>query len=230
MARRKRRSDGRPLTVRVKSAKGRNNSSTRWLQRHLNDPYVAAAVREGYRSRAAFKLIEIDDKQHIFAPGQRVLDLGAAPGGWTQVAVERAGKNGGIIVATDSAEIEDVNGAQFLCLDFETPEAPELLNDALGGKADVILSDMAPNFTGHAATDKLRTAALVELTVEFARDALATGGALVTKVFHGGADAALLAEIKRQFVSVRHVKPPASRAKSAEIYLVAKGYRGVTTG
>lgn len=220
--------DGRPLSVRVKSAKGRKNSSTRWLQRQLNDPYVAAAGREGYRSRAAFKLLEIDDKHHILKAGQRVLDLGGAPGGWAQVAVERAGGSGGTVVTVDRDEMEEVDGALFLRLDFEDPAAPETLRDALGGPADVILSDMAPNFSGHSTTDKLRTAALVELTVEYAGEALAPGGALVAKVFHGGTDATLLAEIKRQFASVRHVKPPASRADSAEIYLVAHGFRGDT--
>jgi len=216
---------GRNLTTRVRTAKGRKSSSTRWLQRQLNDPYVAAAGREGYRSRAAYKLAELDDRFKFLKRGARVVDLGAAPGGWSQIAVERIGPDG-TVVALDLLEMTPLPGVEVLTLDFMEDEAPARLVDALGGQADVVLSDMAPNLTGHAKTDHLRIIALVEAAYEFAAEVLAPGGAFVAKVFQGGTEGTLLAELKRRFESVRHAKPPASRADSAEIYVVAMGFKG----
>ena len=213
--------------VRVKTAKGRTVSSKRWLERQLNDPYVARAAREGFRSRAAFKLAEIDDKHHLLRPGARVVDLGAAPGGWSQVAAKRVGApdGRGRVVAIDLLDMGAVPGVEFLKLDFLDAQAPEILKDALGGTADVVLSDMSPNATGHRQTDHLRIVALVEAAAAFARDVLKPGGAFVAKVWQGGTEAALLAELKRDFAGVKHVKPAASRAESAELYLVATGFR-----
>ncbi|MCC7347830.1 MAG: RlmE family RNA methyltransferase, partial [Variibacter sp.] len=189
---------------------------------------VARAKREGFRSRAAFKLIEIDDKAHILKAGARVVDLGAAPGGWSQVAVERvkslSGK--GRVVGIDLLEIEPVAGADFILGDFLDQDAPERLRALLGGPADVVLSDMAANATGHKRTDHLRTMALVEAAAEFARDVLAPGGAFLCKVLQGGTEHELLAQLKRDFASVKHVKPAASRADSSELYLLATGFRG----
>ena len=219
----------RQLKVRLKTAKQRTASSQRWLERQLNDPYVAAAKREGYRSRSAFKLIEIDDKHRILKPGKRVVDLGAAPGGWAQVAAARvrsaAGK--GQVVAIDLLEMEPVPGVAFLQLDFMDPEAPARLQALLrGGRADVVLSDMAAPGTGHTRTDHLRIMGLAEAAAEFAGEVLERGGAFVCKVLQGGTERALLDRLKREFASVRHVKPPASRAESAEMYVVALGFRG----
>ena len=207
--------------VRVKSAKARKTSSTRWLERQLNDPYVRAAKQKGYRSRAAFKLAELDAKFHFLKKGARVLDLGAAPGGWTQVALQR----GATVVATDILEIEPVVGAEFLRADFLDPETPAKLKALLGGEADVVLSDMAAPTTGHRATDHLRTVALLEAALEIAEEVLKQGGTFVGKIFQGGATGALLARLKRDFASVKHVKPPASRQESVELYLVATGFR-----
>lgn len=218
----------RRTSTRVKTARGRPTASSRWLERQLNDPYVEEAQRLGYRSRAAFKLVEIDDKARILKAGQRVVDLGAAPGGWTQVAVERVRpeETGGQIVALDRLGIDAIPGATILLGDFEEEAAEAALLDALGGKADVVLSDLSPNTTGHPATDHLRIVALVELALDFAEKVLAPGGAFVAKVFQGGTEQNLLAEVRRRFSKVRHIKPPASRKESAETYLVATGYRG----
>lgn len=214
----------RQKATRVRTARGRKLGSTRWLQRQLNDPYVAEAKRLGYRSRAAFKLLEIDDKHRILKPGQRVVDLGAAPGGWTQVAVAKVGE--GLVVAIDRLEMEAVPGAVVLKGDFLEPEGEQAVRDALGGPVDVVLSDMSPDTTGHPQTDHLRIVALVEAALDLAESVLAPGGVFVAKVFQGGAEAELLARIRRLFATVRHVKPPASRQESSEQYLVATGFRG----
>jgi 23S rRNA (uridine2552-2'-O)-methyltransferase len=215
----------RRLKVRVKGA--RSQSSRRWLERQLNDPYVARARREGYRSRAAFKLAEIDDKAHFLNKGARVVDLGAAPGGWSQVAAKRVGAPGeGRVVAIDVLAMEPVVGVEFVQLDFLDPAAPDKLKAMLGGPADVVLTDMAANATGHARTDHLKIMALVEAAADFAREVLAPGGTFVAKVLQGGTEGTLLAALKRDFKQVRHVKPAASRAGSAELYLLASGFRG----
>jgi 23S rRNA (uridine2552-2'-O)-methyltransferase len=217
----------RALKVRVKGGKGRSVSSRRWLARQLNDPYVARARREGYRSRAAFKLSEIDDKARFLKKGARVIDLGAAPGGWSQVAAKRVGApREGRVVAIDILPMEPIAGVEFVRLDFLDPAAPEILKAMLGGGADVVLSDMAANATGHAKTDHLRIMALVEAAADFAREVLKPGGTFLTKVLQGGTEASLLAALKRDFKQVKHVKPPASRADSAELYLLATGFRG----
>ena len=215
----------RELKVRVKSGKGRKLSSKLWLERQLNDPYVARAKREGFRSRAAFKLIEIDDKARILRKGARVVDLGAAPGGWSQVAAARAGTSGRV-VAIDLLAIDPIAGVEFMQLDFLDPAAPERLKAAIGGSADVVLSDMAANATGHARTDHLKIMALVEAAADFAREVTAPGGAFLAKVLQGGTEASLLDRLKRDYKSVKHIKPPASRADSAELYLLATGFRG----
>ncbi len=212
--------DGRQLTERVKKKKLKE-SSRQWVERQLNDPYVARAKAEGYRARAAYKLIELDEKFGFLKMGARVIDLGAAPGGWAQVAVKRGCK----VVGVDLLPIDPLPGATFLEMDFLAPEAPAALLDALGGPPHIVLSDMAANTTGHAKTDQIRTGALAEAAAEFALDHLAPGGAFVTKAFQGGLDAALLARLKQGFASVRHAKPPASRAESAEVYVVATGKR-----
>ncbi|MCS0496317.1 RlmE family RNA methyltransferase [Ancylobacter mangrovi] len=220
--------EARPLKVRLKKARSLSSSSQKWLQRQLNDPYVARAKREGWRSRAAFKLIEIDDKMKLLKPGARVVDLGAAPGGWSQVAAKRirAEEGGGHVVAIDLLEIDPVPGVDFAQMDFLKDDAPDRLKAMLGGEADVVLSDMAANTTGHRATDHLRIVGLVELAIDFARQVLAPGGSFVAKVFQGGTESSLLAELKRDFTVVKHVKPQASRADSAELYVVASGFRG----
>lgn len=224
MTEKKKKTGARDLKVRVKHA--RTVSSKRWLERQLNDPYVARARREGYRSRAAFKLTEIDDKAHILKKGARVVDLGAAPGGWSQVAVKRTGApQQGKVVAIDVLPMEPVAGVEFLQLDFLDHDAPSRLKALLGGPADVVLSDMAANATGHRKTDHLKIMALVELAADFAREVLAPGGSFIAKVLQGGTEAALLAGLKRDFQSVKHIKPPASRADSAELYLLATGFR-----
>lgn len=217
----------RGLTVRVKTARKRTNSSFRWLERQLNDPYVAEAQRHGYRSRAAFKLIELDDKYRFLRPGQRVIDLGAAPGGWTQVAVARvkAREGKGTVVGIDLLEIPPIVGSKILIGDFTTDGMDKAVMEALGGAPDVVLSDLSPSTTGHRGTDHLRIMGLVEIATAFAIDVLVPGGTFVTKVFEGGAQKEVLDELKRRFTSVRHVKPPASRKDSAEMYLVAKGFK-----
>jgi len=221
----------RDLKVRVKTGKSRSLSSKLWLERQLNDPYVARAKREGLRSRAAYKLMEIDDKHHLLKRRAKVVDLGAAPGGWSQIAAKRVGagdSSGGRVVAIDILEMDAMPGVEFLHLDFLDPRAPEELKALLGGPADLVLSDMAANATGHRKTDHLRIMALAEAAAEFAREVLAPGGAFMCKVLQGGTETTLLAELKRDFASVKHVKPAASRADSAELYLLATGFRGRT--
>jgi len=215
----------RVAPVRVKKAKGRTESSRRWIERQLNDPYVREAKAKGYRSRAAFKLIELDDRFRFLKPGARVLDLGAAPGGWSQVAAKRVGSKGAV-VAADILEIVPLPGVTVLQRDLSETGALVALEQALGGAADVVLSDMAASTTGHRATDHLRTTGLLEVALEIAASVLKPGGAFVGKVFQGGATGALLAQIKKMFREVKHVKPRASRAESVELYLVALGYRG----
>jgi 23S rRNA (uridine2552-2'-O)-methyltransferase len=219
---------GRALKVRVKGGRARSLSSKLWLERQLNDPYVARAKREGLRSRAAYKLAEIDDKFHFLKTGAKVVDLGAAPGGWSQIVAKRVGaaEGKGRVVAMDLLEMEEVPGVDFLQLDFLDEKAPQVLRDLLGRRADVVLSDMAANATGHRQTDHLKIMALVEVAAEFAGEVLKPGGTFVAKVLQGGTEASLLAGLKRDFGSVKHVKPAASRADSAELYLVATGFRG----
>jgi 23S rRNA (uridine2552-2'-O)-methyltransferase len=212
----------RPLAVRVRRTRRRKPSSTEWLSRQLNDPYVAEARRLGYRSRAAFKLIQLDERFHLLAPGRRVVDLGCAPGGWTQVAVARGAK----VVAIDLLPTEPVPGAMLLAGDFRDPAIADGVREALGGTADLVLSDMAAPATGHAATDHLRVIALAEDAFALAATLLKPGGAFVAKVFQGGTEGDLLAALKKSFAEVRHAKPAASRAESAETYVVAKGFRG----
>ena len=219
----------RDLKVRVKMAKKRKLSSTLWLERQLNDPYVARARAEGYRSRAAFKLLEIDEKHRLLRPGMRVVDLGAAPGGWSQVAARAVGSQPGnpLVVAIDYLDMDPIAGVSVLKKDFTDEDAPAALVAALGGhRADLVLSDMASPTTGHRATDHLRIVYLVEIAADFAMEVLAPGGAFVAKVFQGGTEHQLLALLKRRFASTVHAKPPASRSDSAEAYLVAKGFRG----
>src|SRR5262249_21886924 len=218
----------RPLKVRVKTGKSRSLSSKLWLDRQLNDPYVSRARREGYRSRAAYKLIEIDAKHHILKPSARVVDLGAAPGGWSQVAAIRVGaaEGKGRVVAIDVLEMDAIPGVEFLQLDFHDAAAPDRLKALIGGAADVGLSHMAPDTTRPRPTHHLRIMALGELAAEFACAVLARGGAFLCKVLQGGAEPALLAQLKRDFAVVKHVKPASSRADSAELYLLATGFRG----
>jgi 23S rRNA (uridine2552-2'-O)-methyltransferase len=218
--------------VRVKTARGRTVSSQRWLQRQLNDPYVAEAKKRGYRSRAAFKLLQIDDQFHFLKPGGRVVDLGAAPGGWTQVAVERVkpgqdrGKDGGVVIGIDITPIEPIAGATVLAKDFYDDDAPAVLEELLGGPADVVLSDMAAAATGETQVDHLRIMGLAEAAHDFACQVLKPGGSFVAKVLRGGTERTLLDRLKRDFTKVRHVKPEASRADSAEMYVVGTGFRG----
>ncbi len=211
--------------AKLKREKRRTPSSRAWLERQISDPYVARAKREGLRSRAAYKLVEIDDKYRLLKPGARVVDLGAAPGGWSEVAARRIGANGRVI-AIDRLDMKPIAGVEFLALDFLDEAAPRRIKALLGGKADVVLSDMAANATGHRQTDHLRIMALAEAAARFAREVLAEGGSFLCKVLQGGTEAALLSELKRDFTSVKHVKPPASRSESAELYLFAKGFRG----
>lgn len=219
---------GRELTVRVKTSRGRTASSQRWLERQLNDPYVARSKREGYRSRAAYKLIEIDDKHKILQPGMSVVDLGAAPGGWSQVAVDRVGSSDEkkLVVAIDYLEMDELPGVILFKKDFLDEDAPALLEQALGGRADVVMSDMAAPTTGHQKTDHLRTIFLCEVAVDFAISVLKPGGHFLTKVFRGGAENTVLTQLKQHFTSVHHIKPPASRAGSVELFLLAKGFKG----
>jgi len=211
--------------VRVRSTRGRKASSQRWLERQLNDPYVAQARAKGYRSRAAFKLLELDAKFRFLRKGARVLDLGAAPGGWTQIAVAKAGENGRV-VAADILPMEPVEGAIIFEADLLDEDTSEMLKAALGGPADVVLSDMAAPTTGHRQTDHIRTVALFEAALDVAEGVLKPGGAFVGKVFQGGATGELLQRIKKRFKDVKHVKPPASRAESVELYVVATGFKG----
>jgi len=211
--------------IQLRITRWRKPSSARWLSRQLNDPYVAEARRLGYRSRAAFKLIELDNRFRLLRPGQRVVDLGCAPGGWTQVAVARVGRYG-IVVSVDVTETTPLPGATLLTADIRDPATLAAIGNALGGPADVVLSDMAPAATGHAATDHLRIGALTEDALAAASRILKPGGAFVAKVFQGGAEGELLAALKRDFAELRHAKPPASRAESAETYVVATGFRG----
>jgi 23S rRNA (uridine2552-2'-O)-methyltransferase len=216
----------REMSVRVKTARGRKPSSTRWLQRQLNDPYVAAAKREGYRSRAAYKLIEIDDKHQFLQPGSLVVDLGAAPGGWSQVAAQRV-MPGGKVIAIDLLEMDALPDVTVLQGDFLEDSGLDAVNAALAGqKADIVLSDMAPSATGHRQTDHLRTVALAEAALDFALGVLAPGGVFLAKVFQGGAEGEMLDLLKRCFATVRHIKPKASRPESPETYVLATGFRG----
>jgi 23S rRNA (uridine2552-2'-O)-methyltransferase len=214
--------------ARLKDEKHRTLSSRTWLERQIRDPYVARAKREGFRSRAAYKLAEIDDKYRLLKPGTRVVDLGAAPGGWSEIAARRVG-TGGRVLAIDILDMKPIAGVEFLKLDFLDATAPQWLKDLLGGQADLVLSDMAANATGHRQTDHIRIMALAEAAAHFAREVLAPGGSFLCKVLQGGTEAALLAELKRDFASVKHVKPPASRSDSAELYLLARGFRGRET-
>jgi 23S rRNA (uridine2552-2'-O)-methyltransferase len=209
------------VPVKVKKDRGRTQSSRSWLQRQLNDPYVAAAKSQGYRSRAAFKLVELDQKFRFLKKGARVLDLGAAPGGWSQVAIAK----GATVVAADVLEMEEISGVTFFQADLTDPDVPVMLKEALNGPADLVLTDMAAPTTGHRATDHIRTIALVEIALEVAEDVLKPGGAFVGKVFQGGSSNALLARLKKSFRDVKHVKPPASRAESVELYVVALGFK-----
>ena len=209
---------------RVKTAKGRKVGSTKWLERQLNDPYVKRARAEGYRSRAAYKLIELDEKFHFLKGVERVVDLGIAPGGWTQVVRKQVPK--AAVVGIDLLPTDPIDGAVILQMDFLAEDAPERLREAMGGQADLVLSDMAANTVGHPQTDHLRTMALVEAGLEFAGEVLKPGGAYVAKVLAGGADNNLVAELKRRFTTVKHAKPPASRKGSSEWYVVAQGFKG----
>lgn len=211
--------------ARLKGEKRRTPSSRAWLERQISDPYVARAKREGFRSRAVYKLAEIDDKYRLLRPGAHVVDLGAAPGGWSEIAARRIGARGRVI-AIDILEMKPVAGVEFLQLDFLDETAPARLKAMLDGKADVVLSDMAANATGHRQTDHLRIMALAEAAAHFAREVLSKGGSFLCKVLQGGTEAALLAALKQDFASVKHVKPPASRSDSAELYLLARGFRG----
>ena len=216
---------GRQLKTRLKPGKGRTASSRRWLERQLNDPYVQAAKRAGYRSRAAYKLAALDDRFDLLKPGRRVVDLGAAPGGWSQVAADRVGANGAVI-ALDLSDMAPIAGVEFIQLDFTAAGAEQALIGALGGPVDLVLSDMAAPTTGHKATDHLRVMQLCERALDFAEAVLRPGGGFVAKVLQGGTEAGLLQRIKRGFATVKHAKPAASRKASAESYVVATGFRG----
>ncbi|MDF3074863.1 MAG: rrmJ [Alphaproteobacteria bacterium] len=220
---------GRGKTTRVKTARGRTVSQQRWLQRQLNDPFVEAAKREGYRSRAAYKLSGLDDQVKFLKPGLRVIDLGAAPGGWTQVAVQRVKpkKGGGQVIGIDLTPVDPIAGATILEGDFMADDAPDRLKALMEGPVDVVLSDMAAPATGHPQTAHLRIMALAEAAQDFAEQVLAPGGVFVAKVLRGGTERTLLERLKRGFEKVRHIKPAASRADSAEIFVVATGFRGL---
>lgn len=225
MSDKKKGSGSRALHVKVKTAKMRSNSSARWLARQLNDPYVAKAKAEGYRSRAAFKLAEMDEKFGLLKPGHRVVDLGCAPGGWAQVAVKKVGAQGKV-VGCDLLEVPELPGATLVVLDFTEDDAPAKMKELLGGKAQLVMSDMAANTTGHTGTDHIRIMHLCELAYDFAREVLAPGGGFVCKVLKGGTERELLKMMQRDFTTVKHAKPSASRADSAESYVVAMGFRG----
>ncbi len=212
----------RGLTVKLRTARGRTSASQKWLVRQLNDPYVRAAQQQGLRSRAAFKLMELDDRYHLLRRGSRVIDLGAAPGGWSQVALKR----GASVIGVDLLPVDTLAGAQLLVGDFTDPAIQVQLRAAFDGGADLVMSDMAPNTTGHNATDHLRIIGLAEDALAFARDMLQPGGGFVAKVFQGGAERQMLESMKRDFATVRHAKPQASRKESSELYVVATGFRG----
>jgi 23S rRNA (uridine2552-2'-O)-methyltransferase len=223
------RKSDKDLKIRVKSAKGRKVSSTKWLERQLNDPYVARARAEGYRSRAAFKIKEMDEKHKLFHRGTRVVDLGAAPGGWSQVAAKAVGSTEAnpLVVGIDYLEMDPIPGVVLLKKDFTDDDAPQMLIDAMGGKkADLVMSDMAWPTTGHRPTDHLRIVQLIEIAAAFALDVLAPNGTFVAKVFQGGTEHELLHMLKRHFRTTFHAKPPSSRSDSAEAYLIAKGFKG----
>ncbi len=213
----------RDLTVRVKTARGRKKSSTKWLQRQLNDPYVQQAKRDGYRSRAAYKLLELNDKFNFLKPGQSVVDLGAAPGGWSQVALQYKARQ---VIGIDLLEIPPVPGAHFIQKDFNDADAPEVICELLQGYADIVMSDMAANTTGHPPTDHIRIIQLCELAYDFAKEILAPGGTFLCKVLKGGTENDLLVDMKKNFKTVKHAKPQASRKDSAESYVIATGFRG----
>ena len=213
---------GRTSAVRLKTAKLRTPSSQAWLERQLNDPFVVEAKAKGYRSRAAFKLAEIDDKYRLLKPGVRVIDLGCAPGGWVQIALERGAAS---VVGVDLLAVDPLPPAHLIQMDFTRPECGPMLMEALGGSPDIVLSDMAPNTTGHRETDHLRIVGLIEIALDFAIGVLKPGGAFITKAFQGGETTALLKTLKANFTEVRHVKPKASRQESSEVYLVATGFR-----
>ena len=215
---------GGGLRTRVKTARGRKVGSTRWLERQLNDPYVKRAKAEGYRSRAAYKLIELDERFGFQKGATRVVDLGIAPGGWAQVVRQRLPQ--AVLAGIDLLPTDPIEGATILLMDFMDDAAPALLKEALGGPADLVLSDMAANTVGHPQTDHLRTMGLVEAALDFATEVLQPGGAFVAKVLAGGADANLVAELKRRFTTMKHAKPPASRKGSSEWYVVAQGFKG----
>jgi 23S rRNA (uridine2552-2'-O)-methyltransferase len=223
--------DGAPpprgLSVKLRTARGRTTASQHWLNRQLNDPYVRAAQQQGWRSRAAFKLIELDDRFAVIRKGARVLDLGAAPGGWSQVAVRRGA---GPVVAMDLLPVDPIEGMDFLQGDFLDADMPARLRGLMGGPVDLVLSDMAPNTTGHSATDHIRIIDLAEHALDFAMQVLAPGGGFIAKVFQGGSEKQMLEPMKRAFTSVRHAKPPASRKESSELYVVAMGFRGSAPG
>lgn len=215
---------GSGVRQRVRTARGRSAQSTRWLERQLNDPYVRRAKAEGYRSRAAYKLIELDEKFALLRGTKRIIDLGIAPGGWSQVVKKKRRES--VVVGIDLLPVDPIDGVTILQMDFMDERAPALLTEALGGEADVVLSDMAANTVGHSQTDHLRTMALVEAGAAFACEVLRPGGTFVAKVLAGGADSSLVAELKRNFATVKHAKPPASRKDSSEWYVVAQGFKG----
>ena len=224
MSKKKSTGSSRTVNQRVKTAKKRKTSSTLWLHRQLNDPYVQKAKREGYRSRAAFKLIELDEKFKLLSAGDKVVDLGCAPGGWAQVAVKKVGDKGKVI-GIDLLEVEPVAGADLFVLDFLQPDAPDIIKERLKGRAHLVMSDMAANTTGHSTTDHIRIINLCELAYHFATEILAPGGAFICKVLKGGAEADLLKQMKKDFALLKHAKPNASRSDSAESYVVATGFR-----
>lgn len=217
--------NSRGLHTRVKTARKRSTSSTAWLARQLNDPYVRMAKQDGYRGRAAYKLIELDDKFKFLKKGKRVVDLGAAPGGWTQVALKRCGE--GMVLGLDLKEIEPIAGAELIVQDFMHDDAPEIIKGILGGKVDAVISDMAPNASGQTDLDHMRIMMLCEAAALFAIEVLSPGGSFVAKVLRGGTEQELLAQLKKNFTTVKHAKPAASRKDSAESYVVAMGFRGV---
>lgn len=210
--------------VRVRATRQRSNSSHQWLQRQLNDPYVAAAKEEGYRSRAAFKILQLDEQFNLLKPGMRIVDLGAAPGGWSQVAIDKIGAKGKL-VALDILPMDPISGVEIIEMDFLADDAPEKLKALLKGYADLVLSDLAPSTTGHTRTDHIRVMALAEAAALFAMEVLSPGGNFVCKFFQGGAEKQLLAKLKKHFTKVKHAKPAASRSQSSETYLVAQGFR-----
>ena len=225
MAKKRNTTSSRGLHVKVKTSDKRSISSTRWLQRQLNDPYVAKARAAGYRSRAAFKLAQMDEKFGLLKPGMRVVDLGCAPGGWTQVALAKIGPKGKV-VGCDLLEVDAIPGATLVVQDFLAEDAPDIMKGLLGGQADLVMSDMAANTTGHTPTDHIRIMHLCELAYDFALEVLAPGGGFICKVLKGGTERELLKKMQQDFTSVKHAKPEASRKDSAESYVVAMGFKG----